>query len=48
MSKKLKQELDVLNENLKALVANQEVIYSRLGDIETKLKEQKTDIDKKT
>lgn len=47
MDEELKQELEWINENLKALVMNENMMYSRLNGIETKLKEQKNDIDNK-
>lgn len=40
MDKELKQELEWINENLKAMVTNENMMYSRLKDIETELKKE--------
>ena len=40
MDNELKQELEWINENLKAVVMNQDVMYLRLKDIEDTLQKQ--------
>lgn len=45
MDKELKQELEWINENLKAVVMNENMMYSRLEGIEAELKEQENNID---
>ena len=40
MDKELKQELEWINENLKAMVVNQEMMYCRIRDIEDEIKKQ--------
>jgi hypothetical protein len=40
MDKELKQALEWINENLKAIVMNQNLMYCRIQDIEDGLKEK--------
>jgi hypothetical protein len=40
MDKELKQELEWINENLKAVVTNQDMLYCRIRDIEDEIKKQ--------
>ncbi len=46
MDKELKEMLIWINENLKAVVTNQEMIYCQLRDIEDELKKRGPDINK--
>lgn len=46
MDGELKETLYWINENLKAIVVNQEMLYCRIQDIEVEIEKHRSNIDK--